>query len=192
MKIYKNVFEKIISLENLFSAWDAFRRGKRNKPDVQRFEWNLEQNIFQLHRDLKDKTYEHGPYSGFYITDPKQRHIHKAIVRDRVLHHAIFSVSNPIFEETFMPVSFSCRVGFGTHKGVAVLERMMRTVAQNGAGNCFVLKCDIKKFFDSVDHKILLGILERRIKDRDAMWLLECVVESYEATSVRERERERE
>lgn len=84
MKIYKNIFQEIISLENLFSAWDKFKSDKRNKRDVQQFEWNLEQNIFQLRRDLANKIYKHGPYARFYIRDPKQRRIHKALVRDRV------------------------------------------------------------------------------------------------------------
>jgi len=128
MKVYKNLFERIASAENLFSAWDAFKGDKRNKPDVQKFEWRLEENIFRLRRELRNKTYKHGPYAGFYIRDPKQRHIHKALVRDRILHHAVFSVINPIFEETFVPTSFSCRVGYGTHKGVIALGR----IAQNG------------------------------------------------------------
>ena len=131
MKIYNNLFDQIISPENLFSAWDAFKSDKRNKRDVMAFECHLEENIFQLHRELKNKTYKHGPYTGFYIRDPKQRHIHKAIVRDRVLHHAIFSVINPIFEETFIPTSFSCRIGFGTHKGVNTLEHMARAITKN-------------------------------------------------------------
>jgi len=75
---------------------------------VQLFEWNLEVNIFQLYHELKNATYQHSPYVGFYIKDPKQRHIHKATVRDRALHHAIFSILNPIFETTFIPRSFSC------------------------------------------------------------------------------------
>ena len=190
MKIYNNLFETIISPENLFSAWDVFKSDKRSKPDVQCFEWNLEQNIFQLHRDLKNKTYKHGFYSGFYIRDPKQRHIHKAAVRDRVLHHAIFSVINPIFEETFISTSFSCRVDFGTHKGVDTLERMARAVTKNETSPCFVLKCDVRKFFDTVDHKILTSILEKRIRDEDAMRLLKSIIESYKEAPVRERERE--
>ncbi len=191
MKIYKDIFDSIISPENLFSAWDAFKSDKRNKPDVQRFEWNLEQNIFQLYRELKNKTYWHGSYEGFYIRDPKQRHIHKAIVRDRVLHPAIFSVINPIFEATVIPTSFSCRIGFGTHKGVKALEQKAHNVAKNGTRDCFVLKCDVQKFFDTVDHDILLSILGKRIKDDDVMWLLRCIIESYEAAPIRERERER-
>jgi len=192
MKIYKNIFDRIISLENLFSAWDAFRSDKRNKRDVLQFEWHLEENIFQLHRELKNKIYQHGPYTSFYINDPKQRHIYKASVRDRVLHHAVFSVMNPLFEETFIPTSFSCRVNYGTHKGIEFLERMMRATMQNGTRDCFVLKCDIQKFFDSVDHKTLIEIISRRIKDQNVIKLLKSVVESYAAgADTRERERER-
>lgn len=182
MRVYKNLFERISSAENLFSAWDAFKRDKRNKPDVWKFEWHLEENIFQLRRELLNKTYKHGPYIGFYIHDPKQRHIHKASVRDRILHHAVFSVINPIFEETFIQTSFSCRVGYGTHKGVAALERMTKKIYKNGTGRCFVLKCDIQKFFDSMNHHVLLSIIKNRIKDEDAMWLLREIVESYSSS----------
>jgi retron-type reverse transcriptase len=100
----------------------------------------------------------------------------------------MFFVLNPIFEETFIPASFSCRVGFGTHKGVDFLEREARSVGRNGTADCFVLKCDIKKFFDSVDHGILLEIMEKRIKDEDAVWLLKTIVKSYETAPVGERD----
>ncbi|PIV84404.1 MAG: reverse transcriptase [Candidatus Moranbacteria bacterium CG17_big_fil_post_rev_8_21_14_2_50_44_12] len=144
MKNYNNIFEKIISPENLFLAWDSFKSNKRNKADVQRFEWELERNIFQLHRELRRGAYKHGAYSSFYIQDPKQRHIHKADVRDRVLHHAVFSVLDPIFEETFISNSYSCRIGKGTHKGVSALEKFIRQISQNYSKPCFILKCDIK------------------------------------------------
>src|SRR3989338_6635410 len=137
MKIYKNIYERIISAENLFAAWDVFRSGKRNRADVQEFEWRLEENILELGRDLLAKSYCHGPYRGFWIHDPKQRHIHKAMVRDRVLHHAIFCIINPIFEETFISTSFSCRIGYGTHKGIAVLNSFLRKVAKNGKAPCY-------------------------------------------------------
>lgn len=179
MKIYKNVFEQIISLENLFLAWDRFKVGKQRKRDVQEFEWRLEENIFQLHRDLKYRRYKHGPYTSFYISDPKQRHIHKAAVRDRVLHHAVLSVLNPIFESTFIPTSFSCRKGKGTHKGVAILESMIRKVSRNYSRLCLALKCDIKKFIATVDHQILLNIIQRKIKDDKAIWLLSEIIKSF-------------
>jgi RNA-directed DNA polymerase len=192
MKIYRDVFDHIIAPENLFAAWETFKQGKRSKADVAAFERDLEQNIFQLRRDLQRKIYRHGSYTGFYIHDPKQRHIHKAGVRDRVLHHAVFSAINPIFEPTFISTSFSCRIGFGTHKGFEVLADMLRKCTQNDTKPCFILKADVQKFFDTVDHQILTSILEKRIKDENAMWLLRSVIESYNATPVRERERERE
>ena len=179
MKTHKNLFDKIISPENLFSAWDAFKNDKRIKIGVQKFEYRLEENIFKLHRELQNKTYEHGRYTGFYIRDPKPRHIHKATVRDRILHHAIFSVVNPIFEPTFIQSSFSCRIGFGTHKGVKILGLMARSISGNGTKSCFALKCDVRRFFDAVDHEVLISILEKRIKDPDALWLLEKIVRSF-------------
>lgn len=179
MKIYKNVFEEIISPENLFAAWDKFKINKQKKRDVLKFEWRLEENIFQLHRDLKYHRYKHGIYASFYIRDPKQRHIHKATVRDRVLHHAVFASLNPIFEPTFIPNSFSCRVGKGTHRAVTLLEKQTRQTSQNGFRPCFVLKCDIKKFFGTVDHKTLLNIINKRIKDDEAMWLIKILIASF-------------
>jgi retron-type reverse transcriptase len=179
MKIYKNVFEKIIALDNLFLAWDEFKKDKKQRKDVQKFEWKLEENIFELHRNLKAGKYRHGTYTSFFIQDPKQRHIHKATVGDRVLHHAIFKVVNPIFEPTFISHSFSCRVGKGTHKGVDNISSMLHSVSGNGFKPCFALKCDIKKFFDSVDHNVLVGIIQKRIKDKKAMELLEEVIESF-------------
>jgi len=179
MKIYKNVFENIISLENLFSAWDKFKSDKQKKQDVQRFEWQLEQNIFQLHRDLEYQKYKHGAYTSFYIHDPKQRHIHKATVRDRVLHHAVFKALSPVFEPTFIPNSLSCRIGKGTHKGIDILEKALRQISKNNFKPCFVLKCDIRKFFETIDHRILLNIISKRIKDEKAVWLIEEIIESF-------------
>lgn len=90
-------FDQIISLKNLFLAWKEFKKGKTAKIDVQEFEFNLEENIFQLHDDLKSKRYKHGYYASFYVRDPKLRHIHKASIRDRLLHHAVFRILYPFF-----------------------------------------------------------------------------------------------
>jgi len=161
MKTYDNIFEKIISLENLFSAWDEFLDGKRKKKDVLKFEYNLEKNICELRNELKARTYKHGAYTSFYINDPKQRHIHKAQVRDRIVHRAVFSVLYPIFENTFIYDSYSCRTGKGTHKGFNRLERMLRKASKNNTQNCFILKCDIRKFFASVDCEILIQLISK-------------------------------
>ena len=181
MKIYKELFNQITSLENIVAAWEEFRSDKGKKADVQAFEFSLEQNLFSLHRDLLAKRYAHGPYTGFYIRDPKVRHIHKAMVRDRVLHHAVFRILNPIFEKTFIANSFSCRIGKGTHKGVLTAESMIRRESRNYTKPCFALKCDVRKFFDSIDHEILLAILKKRIIDPDTMWLMEQIVRSFSA-----------
>lgn len=184
MKVYKDLFNNIISAENLFLAWDKFKSGKRSKKDVRLFEWNLEENIFRLHRDLKNKTYKHGAYHAFKISDPKPRNIHKAQVRDRILHHAVFQVLNPLFEPCFISASFSCREDYGTHKGVQYLQDVLRKASKNGSIPCFALKCDIKKFFDSIDHDILISILRKKIKDEDTIWLLKQIISSFSTYSL--------
>ncbi|MBT9171598.1 MAG: Group II intron-encoded protein LtrA [Actinobacteria bacterium] len=146
---------------------------------MQYFEWRLEENIFRLHRDLKSCNYRHGAYTSFYIRDPKQRHIHKATVRDRILHHAVFAALNPIFEPTFISNSLSCRIDKGTHKGIDILEKLTRQTSNNAFKPCFILKCDIRKFFETTDHKILLSTIRKRIKDTSALWLLEEIIESF-------------
>lgn len=173
------MFEKVISPSALFAAWDEFKKGKQQRKDVLRFEYELEQNILGLHRELKMEAYRHGSYTSFYITDPKQRHIHKAPVRDRILHHAIFAVLNPIFEKTFIYDSYSCRKGKGTHKGVDRLKNILRKVSRNDTKPCHVLKCDIKKFFQSVDHAILFSIIQKKIRDEKILALLWEIIESF-------------
>jgi len=115
----------------------------------------------------------------FYVHDPKQRHIHKATVRDRVLHHAVFAILNPIFESTFISNSFSCRINKGTHKGIDILDKTIRQISSNYFKPCLALKCDIKRFFETIDHRILLNIIGKRIKDGNAMWLLREIIGSF-------------
>ena len=193
MKVNKNIFNKIANLEHLFVAWNEFKLGKGSRPDVMEFETNLEPNLFELYREIENMSYKHRSYVGFFITDPKRRHVHKASVRDRILHHAIFSILNPIFEPTFIAYSFSCRENKGSHKGVEMVERMLLKESRNNTLPCFALKCDIKKFFDSIDHEVLLSILDRKIRDMKAMWLMREIIGSYQSEeSGIKRERERE
>lgn len=174
-----HLYQQIISIEHLFQAWDEFKKEKRAKFDVQKFEINLENNLFKLHQELACKTYQHGTYSAFNIYDPKFRHIHKAFVRDRVVHHAIVSVIEPIFDRTFIFDSYSCRKDKGMHRAVKRLTVFTRKVSKNYNDQCFVLKLDIKKFFASVDHKILLELLKKKIEDEDLIWFLEEVISSF-------------
>jgi retron-type reverse transcriptase len=169
-------------LENLFLAWKEFKVGKGSKQDVQEFEFNLEDNIFQLHEDLKNRSYIHSPYVSFYVTDPKLRHIHKACVRDRVLHHAIFRILYPIFDRNFIYDSYSCRLGKGTHRAVNRLEDFVRKLSCNNHRTIYALKCDVRKFFDSIDKTILTRIIADKIKDDNSLWLISKILNSFSKT----------
>jgi hypothetical protein len=163
----------------LFSAWREFKRGKTKKIDVQKFEFNLEDNLFHLHQELKNRVYQHSHYTAFIVCDPKLRRIHKANVRDRVLHHAIFRILYLIFDQHFVFDSYSCRTRKGTHRAVNRLEEFARKLSRNNSKNIFALKCDIRKFFDSIDQKILLKLIKNKIKDEEIIWLIETIVKSF-------------
>lgn len=174
-----HTYEDIISVENLLLAWKEFVRGKRKKKDVQEFQYRLMGNVLALHRDLAAKTYTHGPYHAFNISDPKPRNIHKATVRDRLLHHALYRKLYPFFDRTFIADSYSCRKGKGTHAAMDRFRNFAQKVSQNDTRTCWVLKCDVRKFFASVDHGLLLEVLARYIADRSILQLLETIITSF-------------
>lgn len=149
------------SLPYIFKCWNQFRRGKRKKKDVQAFERHLEDHLFQLQQDLVSSKYVHDTYHRFYVSDPKQRHISKASVRDRLVHHLVHGVLSEAIDKKFNFYSLSSRLGKGTHIGVEQLYQMMRKVSKNGTSPCYALKMDIKRFFDTVDHKILKTLLRK-------------------------------
>lgn len=177
-----NTLEDIASLENLLAAWQEFVRGKRQKPDVQIFARHLLDNLVGLHEELTTGTYCHGGYRTFSIADPKPRRIHKASVRDRVLHHAIHRVLYPFFDRTFIVDSYSCRLGKGAHKPLNRLRAFAYRVSQNHTRTCWILKFDIVQFFASIDHDILRYVLERYLPDRRILWLLQQVIGSFSST----------
>ena len=174
-----NPFNRIISLENLFLAWQEFKKGKSNKINVQQFGYNLENNLVCLHEELETKSYKHSNYTAFSVCDPKLRRIHKAIVKDRILHHAIFRVLYPIFDKSFIFDSYSCRTGKGSHRAIRRLEDFLHKSSKNNCKNIFALKCDIKKFFDSIDQEILLELIKKKIKDENSVWLIEKIIRSF-------------
>jgi len=183
-------FDEIISHENLLRAWCEFRAGKRGKKDVLAFERNLEDNLFRLHWELANDCYSHGTYRSFVIYDPKRRDIHKATVRDRVLHHAVFRVLYPYLDRTFIDDSFSCRLNKGSHRAILRVKSFLQKSSRNNDLPCFALKCDIRKFFASMDHDILAQILQARITDQRVLQLLGKIINSFPGTP-QERERER-
>jgi RNA-directed DNA polymerase len=172
-------YQEIISSENLFTAWQEFLPGRKKKKDVQEFSVRLTNNILQLHEDLANFTYVHGVYEAFNISDPKPRNIHKATVRDRILHHAIYRKLYPFFERVFIADSYSCQIGKGAHKALLRLRQFYLQVSKNHNRTVWILKCDIRKFFASIDHDTLSEILASYIPDKQIFWLLTKVIGSF-------------
>ena len=179
---FEHGYEHIISVENLLEAWKEFVRGKRTKPDVLNFQSRLMDNVLALHEEMKTKTYHHGSYRAFNISDPKPRSIHKASIRDRLLHHAMYRILYPFFDRQFIADSYSCRIGKGTHRALNRFNQFARKVSLNNTRTCWVLKCDIKKFFASINQTILIEIVKKHVSNPDTIWLMERVVESFEST----------
>ncbi len=177
--IFIHKFENIISVDNILEAWQEFLKGKKNKPDVQEFSLRLMDNIFNLHYELLNHIYKHGKYQKFKINDPKPRIIHKASVRDRLLHHAIYRKLYPFFDKKFISDSYSCRNNKGTHKALSQFKKYCYGVSKNNTNQCWILKCDIKKFFASIDQNILIKILDSRFRGNDTMWLLKEIILSF-------------
>ena len=176
-------YSNITRIENLFQAWTEFRKGKKRRKDLQAFERYLEDNLFVLQNALKTKTYSHGEYQEFYVHDPKRRHIHKAPVADRVIHHLLYKYLYKLWDKTFIYDSYSCRLEKGTHKGVLRIEKFIRIVSKNYTKPCWALKLDIKKFFANVDHETLKKLLRQKIADLDILWLLTNVIDSFHSES---------
>ncbi|MFA5945992.1 MAG: reverse transcriptase domain-containing protein [Patescibacteria group bacterium] len=179
---FKSLFGHIWKTENLFKAWELFKRGKTSRDDVKKFSRNLEEHIYLLQNDLRTGVYRHGPYERFVVHDPKQRTIHKAQVRDRVVHQAIVNVIEPIFEKRFIHDSYSCRVSKGTHAAVTRFRSFLRSASVNNTRTVYILKCDVKKFFAAVDHQILLDLLRRHIDDGPTNLLLEYIVHTFSSS----------
>jgi retron-type reverse transcriptase len=160
-------------------SWREFLKHKRGRKDVQEFGVHLTDNILALHRDLIDKTYQHGGYTAFRINDPKPRDIHKAEVRDRHLHHALYNVLYPYFDPKFIFDSYSCRRNKGMHRAIDRFREFARKVSRNHTRTAWVLKCDIRKFFANIDHGILIDILRKHQLDEETISLLNRVIVSF-------------
>lgn len=173
------IFKNIVSLTNLFFVWDEFKKGKQQKPDVMMFERHLEDNIFALHEELITGKYKHQSYYTFHIYDPKFRIINKATVRDRVVHHLCYEQLEKIFQPTFIYHLYSCQNGKGVHLAVENVSKALRKISKNYTMPVWSLKMDIKKFFASVDQKVLLNLLKKRITDNSFFNLLETIISGY-------------
>jgi RNA-directed DNA polymerase len=171
VKTYKNLYHQIRSFSNLYLAYKAAARGKRGRPDVAAFEMNVEDNLLSLQDDLETQAYSPGPYRHFVIYEPKRRLISAAPFRDRVVHHALVRVIEPLFERRFIHDNYACRRRKGTHRA---LDRCTYYARRNR----FVLKCDIVKFFPSMDHAVLRDLLAYLIVDELTLWLIDQILNS--------------
>ncbi|MCX5750908.1 MAG: reverse transcriptase/maturase family protein [Candidatus Saganbacteria bacterium] len=171
MKRYGYLFEEICSFENLVKAAKKAQKGKRFKDSTCEFNLKLEDELLTIQEELCQKTYQVGQYKHFYVFDPKKRLISALPYRDRVVQHALCNVIEPIFDRTFVPVSYACRKNKGSHKAVSLFSRFCRS-------NSYVLKCDIKSYFAAIDHDLLYELIARKIKDPQALWLVRLIIDS--------------
>ena len=169
MKSVRNVFDQICSFENLFCSFHKARRGKRYRDYAVEFERKLEENLLCLRDELLAGVYVPGRYRAFYINEPKRRLISAAPFRDRVVHHAVIDILEPHFDRSMVEDTYACRRGKGTH---AALDRCQEHLCRFE----WALKCDIRKFFPSIDHDLLIAKLERKIQDERTMKLLRLII----------------
>jgi retron-type reverse transcriptase len=171
VKTYSNLYPSVCDFENLYLAYRKARKGKRCKDSVATFEQVQEEELLALQEELHTFTYSPGPYHSFYIHDPKKRLISAAPFRDRVVHHALCQVIEPIWERRFIHDSFANRVGKGTHRALDRCQAFARRYR-------YILQCDIRQFFPSIDHAILFAEFARLIQDEGMLWLCERILES--------------
>lgn len=169
MKRHGYLWQQIIAFENLWQAARQAQRGKRFRPNVLEFNHDLESNLLELQAELQNHTYQRGEYRTFEISDPKPRLISAAPYRDRVIHHALCNIIVPLIERSFIDDSYANRTGYGTH-------RALRQAVQFARSRRYVLQCDIRKYFPSIDHAILKQQIRQWIKCPDTLWLTDTII----------------
>jgi len=174
MKTHKNLFQEVCEIENLYSAYLKARKGKNHIAEVIEFTYNLESELLKLQKELISQTYKTGKYLHFIIFEPKERKISALPFRDRVVHHAICNIIEPIFDKSFIYDSYACRTGKGTHAGADRIQSFIRKVKSN----YYVLKCDVSKYFPSVNHEILKKMIREKIADKNLLQLLDKIIDS--------------
>ncbi|MGB3460212.1 MAG: reverse transcriptase/maturase family protein [Halobacteriota archaeon] len=178
MKRYGSLFEEIISFENLVVAAKRAFRGKKDKASVARFYFDMENELLCIREELRNKTYMPRPLRVFRILEPKVREIGASDFRDRVVHHAVCNIIEPILERGYVHHSYACRAGKGTHRAVRQAQIFSRK-------NRYYLKCDIRQYFGSIDRNILKEIIVRKFKDPDLIWLLNAIIDSAQSDQPR-------
>ncbi len=193
MKTHKNIFPKIYNLSNLLLAWRKARKGKTKKLYVIEFEESLVENLLQLQKELQNQIYSPRPLKTFILRDPKTRKISKSDFRDRIIHHAICNIIEPIFDKTFIHDNSANRKEKGNLFAIKRFYKFMRKTSRNGKVNGwftnnqvrgYCLKADIKHYFQNIDHEILLGLIQKKIQCEKTIWLITRIIEAERASKV--------
>jgi RNA-directed DNA polymerase len=171
MKRHGYLYSKIISFENLLLATKKAQKGKRYRDNVLTFNFHLESELLQIQTELRCQTYQPQGYRTFQIQEPKPRLISAAPYRDRVVHHALCNIIAPLIEPSFIPDSYSNRIGYGTHKAIRRFTHFARS-------SQYVLQCDIQKYFPSIDHEVLKAILRQKLKCPQTLWLIDLIIDN--------------
>ncbi|MBU2638071.1 MAG: reverse transcriptase/maturase family protein [Nanoarchaeota archaeon] len=193
MKTYKHLFEQLCSIENLELAFRKARKHKTLKLYVVQFEKNLTENLQFLHHELISDTYTPLPLNEFILRDPKTRKISVSDFRDRVVHHAVCNIIEPIFENYFIYDSYANRKGKGNLKAIQRFDYFKRKVSCNGRKirnsqddnyvKGYALKADIKRYFDNVSHETLMNIISRKIADKAVLKLIWKILRNHNIKS---------
>jgi retron-type reverse transcriptase len=173
------LYSKLCSYENLEAAFNKAKKRKSTKPYVIEFGKNLAENLMKLRNELAFHTYKPVMLKTFIICDPKTRKICKSAFRDRVVHHALVRLIEPIFDKTFIYDSYANRKGKGVHAALKRFDCFKRKVSKNNTRTCHVLKADIRHYFETVDQEVLIRIISKRIKDKRVIWLICRILENY-------------
>ena len=173
------LWQELCSYGNLFLAYKKARKHKTLRHYVIEFEEDLKENLLLLQSELLLHCYKPKPLVNFIVRDPKTRKISKSDFRDRVVHHALCNIIEPIFEKTFIYDSYANRKDKGTLKALQRFDYFKRKVSKNNTISCYVLKADIKKYFENIDQQILIEIIKKRIKDKNILWLIKLILTNH-------------
>ncbi|MFH1972256.1 MAG: reverse transcriptase domain-containing protein [archaeon] len=174
----RDLWQELCSIQNLKLAFKRARKNKTTKDYVIEFKRNLKNNLSLLHSELIFHIYRPKPLVNFIIRDPKTRKISKSIFRDRVIHHALYSIIAPIFEKGFILDSYANQINKGSLKAIERFDYFKRKVTNNNISKAYVLKADIKKYFENINHKILFEIIQKKIKDSRVLWLIKIILQN--------------
>jgi RNA-directed DNA polymerase len=183
-KTYNNLYSQICNMSNLLLAYRKARKGKSKKPYVIEFERDTIGNLFKLQKELIEQTYSPKPLVTFILRDPKTRRISKSAFIDRIVHHALVRIIEPIFDKTFIYDSCANRKAKGNLFALKRFDYFKRKVTNNLHSEAFCLKADIKHYFQEVNHERLLDIIKGKIKDKKVIWLIEKILKNHDLNEI--------